>query len=122
MSDKSHVGMGNCIMCLEPAIILLDKRLRKTLPREQVVPELCNECKEKVKNGYALIKAKNDKEGIQLNGTYVVVLDSFASKLMKDMEEKHIEHFKSERWTLVEAEIFDTMFSNLIEGNKTKEA
>ena len=48
--DKDFVGMFCCPLCNEPIGLLMDKRLKKSLPKYQTIgPELCDKCKEKLK-------------------------------------------------------------------------
>lgn len=53
-SDKSHVGMAQCFLCHEESLILLDKRLRNSLPRHcgVISTEPCGACAKKIKDGY----------------------------------------------------------------------
>lgn len=53
-SGKSHVGMAQCFLCHEDSFVLLDKRLRNTLPRHcgVVTTEPCGACAKKIEDGY----------------------------------------------------------------------
>ena len=55
--DLSHVGMFNCFYCGRPAGVLLDRSLRKTLPRNVGVLDRqpCSECKEFMEQGVICI-------------------------------------------------------------------
>ena len=56
-SEKSHVGMIMCPICrTESTAVLLDKRMKKSLPRETFGVEPCEKCKQKyLKEGILLI-------------------------------------------------------------------
>lgn len=53
-SEKSHVGMARCFLCHEHSTVLLNKRLRKTLPHDcgVISTEPCSACEAKIKDGY----------------------------------------------------------------------
>jgi len=66
MEELSHVGMMNCWICGEGAEIILDMKLRKSLPqnigsRPDIV---CNECKNQCEEneGIWLISVKDGEE------------------------------------------------------------
>lgn len=59
--EKSHVGMDCCVICGEPIQILLDRKLRKILPRKIVTsPVPCDKCKKKyLTKGILMINPKS---------------------------------------------------------------
>lgn len=62
--EKSHVGMANCFLCNEPKHILLDRRLRKSLPHSAVYDkEPCDKCKGYMKKGIIIISVKDGESG-----------------------------------------------------------
>jgi len=63
--DKSHVGMTRCFYCGEHDKILLDKRLRGTLPRDCGVVDMepCAKCEDYMKQGIMLIEINEPKDG-----------------------------------------------------------
>jgi len=61
--DKSYVGMANCFVCGEVKHLLLDKRMKDSLPKNAVYDkEPCDKCKEIMKQGIIFIGVK-DNEG-----------------------------------------------------------
>jgi len=64
MSDKSHVGMSRCFFCGEPDKIILDRRLKASLPRDCGVIDMepCNKCAEYMKQGIILIGVTSESE------------------------------------------------------------
>lgn len=86
--EKSHVGMARCFYCNELAIILLDRRLRKTLTRDMGVIdyEPCGECKKLMSQGVILISVRDGEksENPYRTGGWVVVTDEFITKLLKE--------------------------------------
>lgn len=57
MSDLSHVGMTQCYFCNKDSAILLDTRMRNTLPQRVGVMDMqpCHECAELMKKGVMII-------------------------------------------------------------------
>lgn len=63
-TDKDYVGMSLCFFCGKATGVVLDKRLRKTLPKLAVYDyEPCDECAGYMKQGIMLISVVNDAEG-----------------------------------------------------------
>ena len=76
MNELSHVGMTACFFCGEAKEVLLDRRLKKTLPHiacYDLIP--CDKCKIKLAEGITFIEAtKNEGTGsIFPTGNYWVV-------------------------------------------------
>ena len=61
-TEKSHVGMGVCFYCGEPdGTVLLDRRLRPTLPRYSVhTIDPCPACRERFKDHILLVEVTNE--------------------------------------------------------------
>lgn len=56
--ELSHVGMVLCFWCGEPDRILLDRRLKKSLPHSAVYDyEPCPACRGKMDSGFTIIEA-----------------------------------------------------------------
>lgn len=54
--ELSHVGMSDCFLCGEPKEIILDRRLKNSLPRNAVYNlEPCDKCKGMMKQGVILV-------------------------------------------------------------------
>ena len=60
--EKSHVGMAQCFYCGEDSTILLDRRLKNTLPMRVGVVNLepCSKCMDYMAQGIILISISND--------------------------------------------------------------
>ena len=60
--ELSHVGMNTCYFCNEPSGVLLDRRLRNTLPRNVGVMNMrpCTKCEDLM--NILLISIKNDTQ------------------------------------------------------------
>lgn len=59
MPELSHVGMTQCFYCGEAKDILLDNRIRNTLPRRAVYDmEPCRQCEEYMQQGVILLGAE----------------------------------------------------------------
>ena len=60
MDEKSHVGIS-CFFCGETIGVLLDKRLKKSLPNTPIVinMEPCDKCKKFMEQGIILISIKD---------------------------------------------------------------
>ena len=68
--EKSHVGMAKCFFCLEPGMILLDRRLKKSLPRDCGVVDMtpCSKCNDYMKQGIILISISDDTTKEDMKG------------------------------------------------------
>lgn len=92
-TEKSYVGMMNCYFCNKPKGILLDKKLRNTFQREQVVDqEPCDECKEYMKKGIIMIGVKDGESGNNpyRTGEWFVVTEDFIKRAIKGELKKQI--------------------------------
>jgi hypothetical protein len=70
MSDKSHVGMSRCFYCLDFSEVLLDKRLKDSLPKDCGVISMrpCHKCEDHMEQGVILIgydEDANDFEALE---------------------------------------------------------
>lgn len=62
--EKSHVGMMVCFFCNEPSGVVLDRRLRKTLPRQAVYDHHpCQKCEGYMKQGIIFISVRDGESG-----------------------------------------------------------
>lgn len=62
--EKSHVGMEACFFCGQEKGVVLDRKLRKSLPRKAVYNhEPCNECAELMKQGIIIIEVRDGEQG-----------------------------------------------------------
>lgn len=71
MGELSHVGMTNCYFCGQGKDIVLDRRLKKSLPMHIGVVDMepCNECKEWMGKGVILISIKDATTDAEMAST-----------------------------------------------------
>ena len=84
--DKSHVGMMNCFLCNEPKGLLLDRRLKDSLPHSAVYDkEPCDKCKEHMKQGIIIISTRDGESGENpyRTGGWWVVKEEMIKRLIK---------------------------------------
>lgn len=92
MSEKSHVGMFNCFFCGEPAGVLLDRRLKPTLPHNvgAIDREPCQKCKDFMAQGVILIsvdESKTDDPGNPYRtGGFAVVKAEVVTRIVQPPE------------------------------------
>lgn len=106
MEDKSHVGMSQCFICGEVKEILLDRRLKNTLPRMACYDkEPCDKCKDWTKQGIIFISVANGESGDNpyRTGGWCVIKEKAVSKmisgeLLKDVLKKRICFIEDEVW------------------------
>jgi len=85
MYDKSHVGMSLCFFCGEPKEVLLDRRLRNTLPRQSVYNlEPCDECKPKLAQGITFIEATVENGKPTPTGKFAVITEDAFERIVND--------------------------------------
>jgi len=92
MNELSHVGMGQCYFCGSDSVVLLDRRLKKSLPRKVGVVDMepCNDCKGHMKLGIVLISIADSTTNEQMKGRFpnpcrtggwVVVTQDFVERI-----------------------------------------
>jgi hypothetical protein len=85
--DKDYVGMANCFVCGEVKHLLLDKRLRKSLPRNAVYDKIpCDKCQEVMKEGVIFVGVRDgeqDKENPYRTGQIIGVREEAVKKIIK---------------------------------------
>lgn len=82
MSDKDYAGMETCWVCgNDTGALLLDKRLRKTLPRHAVTGSLCPNCQGVIDQGGLLVLI-SEKEGAP-HHSMIGLTSEGADKLME---------------------------------------
>lgn len=63
MTEKDYVGMEMCFFCQEPRGIILDRGLRKTLPRQATYnTEPCPSCQKLMEAGIILISVRDGEQ------------------------------------------------------------
>ena len=88
MEDKSYVGMSNCFFCNEAKEILLDRRLRNSLPRSAVYNhEPCDKCKGYMQQGIILIsvneKLTKDMQNPYRSGGWCVIKEEAIRRMLQ---------------------------------------
>ena len=59
----SYVGMSNCYLCNKPKEILLDRRLKNSLPQSAIYnKEPCDKCKKYMETGIIFIGVKDNEQ------------------------------------------------------------
>lgn len=90
--EKSYVGMANCFFCNEPKYILMDKRLKNTLPRNAIYDkEPCDKCKGYMEQGIIIISVRDDetdRENPYRTGGWWVVKEEAFKNIPMDKELK----------------------------------
>ncbi len=62
--NKDFVGMANCFVCGEVKHLLLDRRMKKSLPRSACYDkEPCDKCKEVMEKGVFFIGVRDGESG-----------------------------------------------------------
>ena len=90
--EKSHVGLYQCYFCGEDIGVLLDRRLRKSLPMKAGVIDMepCDKCKELMKQGIILLSISDKTTAEEMKGPipnphrtggWVVIKQSAVEKL-----------------------------------------
>lgn len=102
--ELSHVGMFNCFLCGEPAGVVLDRRLQKTLPRNVgcIDRKPCNKCKEFMKQGIILISVDeiktHDKTQPYRSGGWCVIKEDAAARIFGKAPEGRVAFVTDEAW------------------------
>lgn len=88
----SHVGMANCYLCNKPKSVLLDRRLRNTLPKNAVYDkEPCDQCKDYMKQGVIIIGVRDneqDHENPYRTGEWAVIKPEAVERMPLNEEVK----------------------------------
>ena len=101
---KSYVGMSTCFVCGEVKEILLDRRIKDTLPQKACYnKEPCDKCKEHTKVGVILISVKDgaeesDKNNPYRTGGWCVLKLSAAKRMFKEIPPKRIAFIEDAVW------------------------
>jgi hypothetical protein len=105
--ERDYVGMMQCFFCGEAKEVLLDRRLKKTLPRMAVYDhEPCDKCKGWMKQGIILISVRqgSDQKNPYRTGGWVVIKEDAFRRFFKDSDEA-----LRKRIAFVEDEVWDTV-------------
>ena len=110
IGELSHVGMNTCYFCNEPSEVLLDRRLKKTLPRNIGVMNMrpCTKCEDLMKQGILLISIKNDTQGPNpyRTGGWVIIKQEAVERMFNgDFLKFALEH----RFMFINDEAWDAM-------------
>lgn len=123
--EKSHVGLGTCFYCGEAKEILLDKRLRKSLPHSACYnTEPCDKCKGYMKLGIMLLSVRDGEESKDdpyRTGCMAVVREEALKDIIGNV--KLFEDIKKRRMAFVPDSTWDALglprasINNIIGGN-----
>jgi hypothetical protein len=113
--EKDYVGMSTCFYCGKPKEIMLDTRLRKTLPREACYNrEPCDVCKRWMERGIILIsvneKLSTDHENPYRSGCWSVMkVDSFERIFKPMLSEELYNAMLKRRAAFITDEVWDAI-------------
>ena len=99
--EKSHVGMTQCFFCLQPKDIILNKRLKDSLPRLACYDkEPCDKCKELMEMGIMLISVKegSNKDNPYRTGKICVIKEEAAKKIFPQLGESRAAFVTDDAW------------------------
>lgn len=102
--EKSYVGMSQCFFCGEPKEVILDRRLKNTLPRLACYDkEPCQKCKDFMSKGVMLISVANgtDKENPYRTGKVCVITVDAAKRIFNNIGENKVAFVEDEVWNLL---------------------
>lgn len=84
-SEKSYVGMSNCFFCGEPKEILLDRRMRNTLPHSAVYnKQPCDKCASLMTLGVIFISVRDGEpqtDNPYRTGKFCVIKEEVVKRL-----------------------------------------
>jgi hypothetical protein len=87
-TNKSYVGMANCFVCGEVKHLLLDRRLKNSLPQNAVYDkEPCDKCKKIMEQGVLFIGVRNnetDKENPYRTGQIIGLKDKAVKNIIQE--------------------------------------
>ena len=107
---KSYVGMAQCFLCGEPKHLLLDRRLKATLPYMACYDkEPCDKCRGYMKKGiiFVGVKDQTDKDNPYRTGGYWVIKEEAVKEM--PMNPQLLEQILKKRVCFIE----DTMAERL---------
>lgn len=105
MEELSHVGMSLCFLCNEPKEILLDRRLKNSLPRQAVYNhEPCDKCKGFMKQGIILISVRDGESGDNpyRTGNWAVIKEEAVQRWMNDNNKDKLEEIIKKRVAFID--------------------
>lgn len=121
-SNLDFVGMSNCFFCGKPKEILLNKRLKKSLPHSAVYnKEPCNECKEFMAQGIIIIGVKDGEAGDNpyRTGEWFVLKEEALKNIPMTPELKN--NILEKRVCFIEQQILEKLGFNRLLSKKKKE-
>lgn len=132
MSEKSYVGMARCFFCGEFYELLLDRRLRNSLPRDCGVIDVdpCNQCQSWMKQGIIVLGVTHPDEDMKLveaerqewlagdrklpfvpdprrSGHFLVIKDEYIPRILKDADTAAV--VLECRWMFMDAKLCDLL-------------
>lgn len=90
MNDLNYVGLMKCYICGNDKGVVLDRRLKNSLPHSAVYDkEPCDKCKEYMKQGIILIGIRDgetDTNNPYRTGEFIVIKKEVIPKIMNSPE------------------------------------
>ena len=114
--NNDYIGMATCFLCGETKHLLMDKRLKKSLPQSACYDkEPCDKCKEIMKQGVFLIGVRKGEQGDNpfRTGQIIALKDEAIKKMVN---EPLLSDVLKKRICYVEEEILSHM--GLLNKNK----
>ena len=104
--EKSYVGMTQCYFCLGDKDILLDRRLRNSLPRQVGVTDMspCSECEDYMAQGIILISISDDTTEEDMKGEPIM-------KHGREVGMSPPNPYRTGGWCVVREEAVERIFS-----------
>lgn len=110
--EKSHVGLEQCFVCGEDVGVLLDRRLKKSLPHRTCITKApCSKCEEHMKNGIILISVNktltDNAENPYRSGGWVVIKEEAVRRIIQP--EELLEDICKKRMAFVPDDAWDAL-------------
>jgi len=111
VEDKSYVGMRTCFFCGEVKDLILDRRLKNSLPKEACYDkEPCDKCKGYMNQGIIFISIRDGEpqsDNPFRTGRWFVVKEEAVRRMPLNAD--LLEHILKKRITFVEDKVLDAM-------------
>lgn len=86
--NKDYAGLENCFFCGDAKSVLLDRRLKKTLPHSAVYnKEPCDKCRKIMEQGVLFIAVRDGEEGKKnpyRTGQLIGLKDEAVKRMVKE--------------------------------------
>lgn len=113
MEDKDWIGMTLCFVCGQESGIIMDKRMRKTLPKKSCIDkEPCNDCKKIMEKWVIFISVDPNRSDDMTNpyrtGGWVAIKDEAVKRIGIQPAELEEQILKM-RVTFIDDETWDAL-------------